>query len=432
MYMCMYNMSCGAHAHAHVHVLSRVICTCSAPVHDAGALTYSQLAHAAGAIAAGLAQAGVRHGGPLADGEGGLVPLLATRGLEMVCGIYGILLADAAYVPLDTKWPDDRLAEVVSQCSPRAAAASSAELGSRLSTAGCPVVLHLTHYCATSAAGAASAVAASSATAPSASPPAASLPPVTLPVPRSGAGLGNEWDGAPGAVYVFFTSGSTGKPKGVVVPHCGLVHRIRWFQQRYAMSPCDAHVLKHSYTFGLSEWELFWPLSLGGTLVLSKPDGEKDVEYLYHLMDHHRVPTAVLVPSVLRALLEHAELDATPTTRAEAPSKPPALLPCLEQIVTCGEALPTDLVHSLFAAMPHVQLDNLYGPTEGEMTVYRCHPGKVSVGASSNARDRSPRMRHPHGAICLPELARTWPGLPGLGWTWLDLAGLGWTWLDLP
>ena len=51
----------------------------------------------------------------------GLLPLIASRSLEMLIGIFGILLAECAYVPLDPKWPADRVREVVAQCAPRAA-----------------------------------------------------------------------------------------------------------------------------------------------------------------------------------------------------------------------------------------------------------------------------------------------------------------------
>ena len=97
--------------------------TRAALVEDQRSMTYLQLAQAAAAVAATLARAGVRGGA--AGVNGGFVPLLATRGLEMITGIYGILLAGAAYVPLDVKWPADRIEEVVLQCAPLAGAASS-------------------------------------------------------------------------------------------------------------------------------------------------------------------------------------------------------------------------------------------------------------------------------------------------------------------
>ena len=58
-----------------------------------------------------------------------LVPLMAQRSLEMILGIFGILVAGAGYVPLDSKWPDDRVAEVIAQCSPAAVCAGPGYLG---------------------------------------------------------------------------------------------------------------------------------------------------------------------------------------------------------------------------------------------------------------------------------------------------------------
>ena len=40
--------------------------------------------------------------------------------------------------------------------------------------------------------------------------------------------------------YVIYTSGSTGRPKGVMVPHRGVVNRLRWAQQVYRLGADDA------------------------------------------------------------------------------------------------------------------------------------------------------------------------------------------------
>ncbi|CAK0827096.1 unnamed protein product [Prorocentrum cordatum] len=174
--------------------------------------------------------------------------------------------------------------------------------------------------------------------------------------------------GGGGAVYCFFTSGSTGKPKGIVVEHRGLAHRVAWFQKRWAIRPGECGVLKHSYTFGLSEWEIFWPLSYGATLVLARDGGEKDMEYLHALTESHQIRTQVFVPSVLRAVLEYAALEA---------QSGGALWPHLQTAITCGEPLPAGLVQQFYDAVPHAQLVNLYGPTEGEMTVWSCPKGEI-------------------------------------------------------
>eukprot|EP00930_Biecheleria_cincta_P030701 TRINITY_DN21279_c0_g1_i1.p1 TRINITY_DN21279_c0_g1~~TRINITY_DN21279_c0_g1_i1.p1 ORF type:complete len:1391 (+),score=203.76 TRINITY_DN21279_c0_g1_i1:129-4175(+) len=138
------------------------------------------------------------------------------------------------------------------------------------------------------------------------------------------------------------------------------------------MQQAECQILKHSYTFGLSEWEIFWPLSVGGTLVLCKHDGEKDMEYLWHLSDRHRIRTQVFVPSVLRALLEFAELEVQ--NEADAQGR---FWPHLRAAITCGEALSAGLAQQFLDSVPHASLDNLYGPTEGEMTVWRCPKGEI-------------------------------------------------------
>ena len=53
------------------------------------------------------------------------------------------------------------------------------------------------------------------------------------------------------------------------------------------MQPGQATILKHAYTFGISEWEMFWPLAVGGTLVIPKPGGEKDPEYIFGLCEKY-------------------------------------------------------------------------------------------------------------------------------------------------
>ncbi|CAE7916270.1 mycC, partial [Symbiodinium necroappetens] len=303
----------------------------TAIIEDSESLTYAQLAAEAGQVASELLSADVT--------VDSLVPLMSHRCTEMIIAIFGILFAGGGYVPLDTKWPDDRVMEVISQCAPRAACAGpgfAVRLQSLVKELSTCQILDIKRRQLKS---------------PSAPMRVASEPKST------------------NAVYCFFTSGSSGKPKGVVVEHRGLVHRILWFQDRWQMRPGECGILKHSYTFGLSEWEIFWPLSVGGTLVLCRPDGEKDMEYLWLLSEQYRVRTQVFVPSVLRALLEYAEL--------EFEDQQVKLWPDLKAAITCGEALPPSLAQQFFDFLPHATLDNLYGPTEGEMTVWRLPMGRI-------------------------------------------------------
>ena len=86
-------------------------------------------------------------------------------------------------------------------------------------------------------------------------------------------------------VYIFYTSGTTGKPKGVAVEHRGLVRRIAWFDRLYPLKAGrDAMLLKTTYTFGISEWELFWAPTTGATTVVANNEGHRFASYVADIM----------------------------------------------------------------------------------------------------------------------------------------------------
>jgi non-ribosomal peptide synthetase component F len=82
------------------------------------------------------------------------------------------------------------------------------------------------------------------------------------------------------AAYVIYTSGSTGKPKGVVNIHEAIVNRLQWMQDAYRLTAVDRVLQKTPYSFDVSVWEFFWPLVTGASLVMARPGGHRDPEYL--------------------------------------------------------------------------------------------------------------------------------------------------------
>ncbi|MEW2162671.1 non-ribosomal peptide synthase/polyketide synthase [Streptomyces sp. NPDC007084] len=153
--------------------------------------------------------------------------------------------------------------------------------------------------------------------------------------------------------YVIYTSGSTGRPKGVVVPHEGIVNRLLWMQDTYALTGGDRVLQKTPSSFDVSVWEFFWPLITGATLVVARPEGHRDPAYLAELIREQGVTTAHFVPSMLRAFLGE-----------------PAAAQCtgLRRVLCSGEALPADLADRFHALLP-AGLHNLYGPTEASVDV---------------------------------------------------------------
>ncbi|GAA1938248.1 hypothetical protein GCM10009837_75660 [Streptomyces durmitorensis] len=103
--------------------------------------------------------------------------------------------------------------------------------------------------------------------------------------------------------YVIYTSGSTGRPKGVQVSHRSIVNRLRWMQHTYQLTPEDRVLQKTPSSFDVSVWEFFWPLHEGAALVIAEPNGHKDPAYLARLIREQSVTTCHFVPSMLEAFL---------------------------------------------------------------------------------------------------------------------------------
>ena len=155
------------------------------------------------------------------------------------------------------------------------------------------------------------------------------------------------------AVYIIYTSGSTGKPKGVVNQHNGPVNRLLWARAYMPLDPAEDVVLqKTTFSFDVSFWEIFWPLTSGATLFLARPGGEKDDRYLRGVIARHKITVVHFVPSMLELFLSIG-----------------VSLPGLRRVFTSGEALAAHQVNRLLELYPAVSVHNLYGPTEAGIEV---------------------------------------------------------------
>jgi non-ribosomal peptide synthetase component F len=86
-------------------------------------------------------------------------------------------------------------------------------------------------------------------------------------------------------VYVIYTSGSTGRPKGAANRHRALCNRLAWGQQHQPLDGSDTVLQKTPFSFDISFWEFFWPLSVGARLALALPGDHHDPARLVSLIE---------------------------------------------------------------------------------------------------------------------------------------------------
>ncbi|WP_229547355.1 non-ribosomal peptide synthetase [Nostoc sp. CHAB 5836] len=281
-------------------------------------LTYQQLNQKANQLAHYLQTNGVK--------PETLVGICIERSLEMVVGLLGILKAGGAYLPLDPKYPKERLNYILQDTG------VTVLLTQRSLTELLPehqvIVLCLD----------------------------ADWPIIAQHSQQ------NTTSGVAGEnlAYVIYTSGSTGKPKGAMNTHKGISNRLLWMQDTYQLTPSDRILQKTPFSFDVSVWEFFWPLLAGATLVVAKPEGHKDSAYLIKLIQQQQITTIHFVPSMLRVFLQEPNLEDCS---------------CLKRVICSGEALPYDLKQHFFERL-NCELHNLYGPTEAaiDVTYWQCLP----------------------------------------------------------
>ncbi len=295
-------------------------------------LTYRQLDHRTNQLAHYLHVAGV--------GADSLVGVCLERSFDLVISLLAILKAGAAYVPLDPSYPAERVQYMLNDAQP-SILLTHQPIADRLPTHHAQTICLDHGLIATTI---------------------AHQPITACPSHHGGDHL----------AYMIYTSGSTGQPKGAMNTHRAIVNRLLWMQAAYPLTAHDRVLQKTPFSFDVSVWEFFWPLITGAALVIAKPEGHKDPQYLVELIQHQQITTVHFVPSMLQVFVQAEDVAACTSLR---------------HIVCSGEALPAEVVHRCYQHLPHAAMHNLYGPTEAavDVTFWECPADqlleRVPIGA---------------------------------------------------
>jgi thioesterase domain-containing protein/acyl carrier protein len=149
--------------------------------------------------------------------------------------------------------------------------------------------------------------------------------------------------------------------------HKGISNTLKYTIDYYNLTSEDCILQITPFSFDVSVWEVFSSLTSGATLVVAKPDGYKDIDYLIDLIVQEQVTYFTCVPSILRVFLQHPK------------SKD---CHCLKRVIVGGEALSYELNQRFFQQL-NCELYNFYGPTEAAVytTGWCCQPNsQISIG----------------------------------------------------
>ena len=152
----------------------------------------------------------------------------------------------------------------------------------------------------------------------------------------------------------MYTSGSTGAPKGAMVEQAGMINHIYAKIADLGMSKEDRLVQNSPPTFDIVIWQCLAALLVGGQVHIFKDEIAHDPLQLLRQTDEQHITVLQVVPSVLRAMVQQAEVSGEERPR----------LSKLRWIVPTGDALSPELCRQWFQLYPTIPLLNTYGSTE--------------------------------------------------------------------
>ncbi|MYU05335.1 amino acid adenylation domain-containing protein [Streptomyces sp. SID8366] len=310
-------------------------------------LSYTELDERTDRLARRLLGEGIRAGDP--------VVLFLERSLEAVVALLAVVKTGAVYVPLDVRYPADRIALIVrdSKATVFLTDRDLTGLGLPEHARTIPVTGVADRPRGTAGEAAAGSAATGRAAAGGAEVGGADpLPPVHPDQPA----------------YAMFTSGSTGVPKGVAVTHRNITDLAA--DERFPLASRARMLLHSPMAFDASTFEFWMPLLTGGTLVVAPP-GLLDTTAMSRVLSEGRITGLVLSSGLFQML---AEDD-------------PAALAGVRTVLTGGDVMSVEAVRRIHEHCPDTTVLNGYGPTETTVlvaahTVRRPYdrPGAVPIG----------------------------------------------------
>ena len=297
---------------------------------DGDTLSFRQLAHDAGHLAGHLRSLGVKNEVAVA--------VVLDKSLNFLRALAAILQAGAIYVPIDAKYPDDRVRHILKDSATRHVITTSAHVP-RLSALVGPEEVDFIPIDEFEKIG-------QSHTIDKAKQPSAS---------------GNQ------VAYIIYTSGSTSLPKGVAIRHESLINYIQETVKMYGFNEQTRILSVKSFSFDASFTDIFCPLYAGGRVYLMD---ETTIfpQLVEDRIKHHRITHISCTIPVFKLLAQKGTFH--PETYAD-----------MKTLSVGGDVMTPEAFHKIKTSLPHVRVFNRYGPTE---TTVACCTYEVTTATDQN------------------------------------------------
>ena len=224
-----------------------------------------------------------------------LVALVTQKGWEQIVGVFAILFSGAAYLPIDSELPQERLVLILES--------AQVEIVLSQSPVASNIPSHLKVFLIDTLE----------------NPP---TPPTPLPTLQKSTDL----------AYTIFTSGSTGVPKGVMIEHHSVMNLIQYWNAKIPIGPQDRIMGVSSLSFDLSVFDVFGSMSSGAALVLPDAGKEKDPSHWAELVEKYQVSFWNSVPAIVELYVDVMNPNPIPQS--------------LKNIVMSGDFIPVNLPSS--------------------------------------------------------------------------------------
>jgi amino acid adenylation domain-containing protein len=263
-----------------------------------------------------------------------LVGIYVEPSLEMLVGILGILKAGGAYLPLDSAYPEERLALMLADANPK-------------------VLLTQKRFIAI---------------------PTHQAKVIYLDTDLQYAQKEHQQNPltkvtSENLAYLIYTSGSTGTPKGVLITHQALVNHSVAVAKAYQLQQSDKILQFASISFDVAAEELF-PTWLSGATVVIRPEQVLDFHHFQQFLTKQQLTVLNLPTAYWHEWVSHLT-----QTKASLPASLRLVIAGTEQASAEKLALWQQLTGN------RIKWLNAYGPTEATIgaTIYAAKPENLPV-----------------------------------------------------